>query len=282
MTQKEIQAAYAGIIEGLDGGALKPAFDQLQALIAGTQAYAFQNKLNEMEETYRYLLQYYMEGTKDPMRDQIYGTIRAGAYELADQLKHQALAGESPLVYYACRRVIDLQPDETADILRQLQSQYQIDHLAAYEISSSKLFGKLWTTAFLPEADVEAIRGALKDEAFPVAAKCQIVSAFLLGLQVSFDKEKLLLLFDAADSPDEEVKIRACIAICLTLYTYRRRTMCYPAIRHRLETLAETPGFQSILKEIVLRFILSRETEKVTHKLQSEIIPEMIKRNPRR
>jgi len=45
--------------------------------------------------------------------------------------------------------------------------------------------------------------------------------------------------------------------------------------------LAETPDFKRILTTIILRFILSRETEKVTHKLQEEIIPEMMKLAPK-
>jgi tetratricopeptide (TPR) repeat protein len=280
MTQKEIHNACARITDSLNRGALKTAFDRLRGLIAGTQSYSFQNKLDEMEETYRYMLRYHAEGTKDPMREQIYGHIRAEAYELADRIRHRTLAAESPHTCYACLRTLSLHPVETADLVKQLHAQWQIENRSQYELSVSRLFGKLWTTAFLPETDAGVIRHALRKKDFPAQAKCQIVSAFLLGLQVSFDQEKLYLLFDAADSTDSEVRIRALVAICLTLYTYRQRTMYYPGIRHRLETLAETPGFKRILKTIIIRFIISRETEKVTHKLQEEFIPEMMKLNP--
>ena len=103
----------------------------------------------------------------------------------------------------------------------------------------------------------------------------------MLGLQEAFDKEKMLLLFDAANHPDEEIKARALISLLISLYTYRKRTDLYPQIANRLSALAEVPGFTKTICTIILRFILARETEKITRKLQDEIIPEMMKLSPK-
>ena len=104
----------------------------------------------------------------------------------------------------------------------------------------------------------------------------------MLGLQAAFDKEKLLLLFDAANLQEDEIRYRALIGILLTLYTYRKRTALYPQIADRLAALSEGfPNFTKAIRTITLRFILARETEKITRKLQDEIIPEMIKLGPK-
>jgi tetratricopeptide (TPR) repeat protein len=281
MKIQQIDTTYTRIADSLDTGALKPAFDSIQGLIAGTGLYSFQNKLNELQETYQYMLRYFAEGTKDPMQDQIYASIRTGSYELTDQIRHEALIAESPEAYYAVKRTIDIQSIDIKELIDDSQSQYELEDFVNYENSVSQLFAKIWTTAFLSEKNTNPIRKSLKSKTFPSAAKCQIVSALLLGLQISFDKEKLYLLFDAANLKDEEVRIRALIAICLTLYTYRKRTFFYPGIQHRLDSLAETPDFKRIMNTIIIRFILSRETEKVTHKLQEEIIPAMMKLAPK-
>lgn len=281
MKIQQIDTTYTRITDSLDTGALKPAFDSIQGLIAGTGLYSFQDKLNELQETYQYMLRYFAEGTKDPMQDQIYANIRTGSYELADQIHHEALIAESPNTYYAVKRTIDTQTIDIKDVIDDLQSQYELEDFVNYENSVSQSFAKILTTAFLSEKNIIPIRKSLKSKTFPSAAKCQIVSALLLGLQISFDKEKLYLLFDAANLKDEEVRIRALIAICLTLYTYRKRTFFYPGIQHRLDSLAETPDFKRIMNTIIIRFILSRETEKVTHKLQEEIIPAMMKLAPK-
>jgi tetratricopeptide (TPR) repeat protein len=281
MTAKEIHTNHARILDALDEGMLKPAFDLLQGFVSGTQSYVFQNKLNELQETYQYMLRYYVEGTKDPMQEQIYASICSGAYELADQIKHHSLSIDSPQIYYATKRNLSIQPVELATYIQQIRINYDLEDHKQFESSVDQLFNTLWTTAFLSEKDVSQIRMALIDKSFPTSTKCQMMSAILLGLHVSFDKEKIFLLFDATESDDNEVRIRAIIAICLTLFIYIRRTVYYSGIRHRLETLGETPDFKRILTTIILRFILTRETEKVTHKLQEEIIPEMMKLAPK-
>ena len=277
MTSKEIQTSYDCIRDSLDQGALKIAFDMLQGLISGTHLYMFQQNLNELQETYQYMLRYFVEGTNDPMQSQIYGNLISSAYEMADRIKHGSLQTTSPLIFYATGRNMSIQPDGPEAYIQKIQTSYDIEDYKQYESSVELLFNKIWATAFLSENDVSPLRNGLKSQPFPVAAKCQIVSALLLGLQISFDKEKMYLLFDAAHSDNDEVRVRAMIAVCLTFFTYHQRINFYPDIRKRLEILSETPDFERILTTIILRFILSRETEKVTHKLQEEIFPEMMK-----
>ena len=62
---------------------------------------------------------------------------------------------------------------------------------------------------------------------------------------------------------------------------YRKRTANYPEIDRRLAALADLiPGFTTLLRQITLRFILARETEKINQKLQNEILPQLLKNNP--
>lgn len=282
MTLQEINKAYNRIVGSLDSKELKNAFDSLQALIAGSREYSFQDKLNELQETYRYMLRYRIEGAKDPMQEQIYNNLQASAYELADSVRQKALAVESPLTYYSRRRSLAIQPPLT---YKQLHNQLIIEYEANKHRESDAfnicIFNKIWVSGFLKPEEANEIRDMLVDEASPFTTGCQIVSALLLGLQEAFDKEKALLLFDAANHTNEEIRVRALIAILITLYTYRKRMALYPQIANRLAALAEVPGFTKALRTITLRFILARETEKITRKIQDEIIPEMMKLSPK-
>ena len=272
MTLQEINKAYNRIVGSLDSKELKNAFDSLQALIAGSREYSFQDKLNELQDTYKYMLRYRIEGAKDPMQEQIYNNLQASTYELADSVKQKAVAVESPLSYYSRRRSLNIQPSLT---YKQLHDQLFLEHEAGKHKESDAfnilIFNKIWVSSFLKREEAEDIRGMLHDNALPFTTGSQIVSALMLGLQEAFDREKILLLFDAASHPNEEVKVRALISILITLYTYRKRTQLYPQIADRLAALAETPGFIKTIRTIILRFILARETEKITRKLQDEI-----------
>ena len=291
MTIQEINKAYNRIIGSLDEKELKNAFDFLQGLIAGIREYSFQDRLNELQDTYKYMLRYRIEGAKDPMQDQIYNNLIASSYEFADIVKHKALSVDSPLSYYSRRRMMQKELtnyDQLHKVLRNaslvkietptgtITEQQQI------ESATILLFNKIWTSNPLNKEEIASIRNLLNDQELPFIIGSQIVSALMLGLQAAFDKEKLLLLFDAANLQEDEIRYRALIGILLTLYTYRKRTALYPQIADRLAALSEGfPNFTKAIRTITLRFILARETEKITRKLQDEIIPEMIKLGPK-
>jgi len=52
MTLQEINKAYNRIIGSLDSKELKNAFDSIQTLISGSREISFQDKLNELQDTY--------------------------------------------------------------------------------------------------------------------------------------------------------------------------------------------------------------------------------------
>lgn len=283
MTIQEINKTYNRIIGSLDSKELKEAFVSLHSMISGLQAFEFHEKQLELQDTYTYMLKYRLEGFKDPMHEQIYKSLLASAYELADKVKHQGLKDISPLAFYSKRRTSQKIPQKN---FSELHAELSVPLLAKedkiqYETALSALFQQIWISDLLTTDKAQGIREILLDDSLPFVVGCQIVSALWLGLQVAFDKEKLVLLFDALALHEQEIRIRALVCILLTLYIYRKRTWLYPQVMNRLDAVAEsTPAFTKEIQTIILRFILSRETEKITRKLQEEIIPEMMKLGP--
>jgi tetratricopeptide (TPR) repeat protein len=289
MTIQDIQTIYGEIIHSLDRRALKTAFDSLANLIADSQACMFREELNGLRETYKQLLHYYTEGSKDPMQAKIYHDLTASAYEFADKIRHKLLVAESPELYYVVQRTSAHHPEELARLTGDVVSSYEINDPQLTHTALSLLFKHIWTTPFLSEDETEILYRILSAGPAPdrpakngcSVLNSQIVSSLMLGLQHVFDKRKMQLLIVAAASKDEEVKIRAYAGLLVTLFLYRFRTDCYPEIKHHLEVLAETPGFRKITCLIILRFILARETEKISNKIRDEIMPEMMKLNPK-
>lgn len=284
MTIQEINRAYDRIIGSLDHKELKSAFVFLQGMISGVREYSFQEKLTELQETYKYMLRYRMQGVNDPMQEPIYHGLLASTYELADRVKHKALSAESSLAFYSLRRTTSNAQDPGYEQLHKMLDipSNTMELEMQFENALATLFRKIWISDPLTVDESLNIKEILFDPELPPIAGAQIVSALYMGLQSAFDKEKIFILFDAAQLEEEEIRIRALISILLTLYTYRKRTYLYPQIEDRLATLAEGyPALTSSILTITLRFILARETEKITKKLQEEIIPEMIKLSPK-
>lgn len=281
MTSQEITTYYNGIIVSLDNKELKNAFDSLRQLIVATKEYTFLDKLNEMHDTYKYMLRYRVEGVADPMQQQIYRNLLIATYELASKIVRQILQKDSPRMYYSRLRSIDIpRPFTYKELADTLASSPEKDGRAQFDQALVTLFHKIWVSGLLSIDEAAEIQQILLNESQPYVAS-ETVSALTLALQESFDERKLMLLFDAADQNDLQVKIRAIIGILLTLYIYRHRLYLYPRTNERLAELAEQPGFLPLLRTIILKFILSRETEKITRKLQNEIIPQMMKLTPK-
>ncbi|WP_085536241.1 tetratricopeptide repeat protein [Massilibacteroides vaginae] len=282
MTQQEINQACNRAIGSLDSKELKNALDTLQGLISGNRLFSFQDRLNDIHDTYRNMLRYRTEGAKDPMQEHIYRSLQTQSYELADAIKRDLLGKESTLSYYMYLRNTGTTLFPSFDQAhKQLKTEVEVDNQLGYENSLTDLFNRIWLSDTLSLQDTEEIKAILADNALPHHIGCQIVSALTLGLQTMFDNNKIMLLFDAASHIHNEIRVRAYIGILLTLYFYRNRIKLYPAIYDRLGFLSENGQFIKTVRTITLRFILARETEKITRKLQDEIIPEMLKLNAR-
>ena len=286
MDIQEINKEYDRIVGHLDRKELKLAFDGLFGLMAGCNEYGLQDKWNERQETYKCMLHYRIEGVQDPMQEQIYESVQRSVYELADTLRGKLLYKESPLCFYSRRRILNAQKEVSFHLLHQslaalVEAKHQdssmVKHVTAIR---HRLFYKIWVSGFLSAEEIFDLKAFLQDKMLPAFVPCQIVSALLLGLEEFFDMGKMNLLFDAAASPDPEISSRAWVAILVILYKYRKRTCLYPQLQDRLQAIAEIrPSLTKDLRAITLKFIIARETEKITRKLQDEIIPDMMKLN---
>ncbi|MDR2680814.1 MAG: tetratricopeptide repeat protein [Tannerella sp.] len=287
MTTQEIHTTREQITNSLDRRELKAAFDSLYGFMAGTRSFMFLDELNSLQETYKQLLYYYTEGSRDPMQTKIYNELTASAYELADKITQHVFTRESAYLYYTVRRTFSTHPEDIAKLTDTIISSYETGHTSFAEKAVSLLFKRIWTSGYLTEEEMTSLHTTIDAGNMPAGKtsgikgmtilNCQIVSSLILGLQEFFDKRKLQLLIIAAGINDREVKIRAYTGILLTLYLYRHRVDCFPEIKHRLDALAEETEFRKITYMIIQCFILSRETEKISNKIRDEIIPEMMK-----
>jgi tetratricopeptide (TPR) repeat protein len=308
MTTQEIQKLHSKITNSIDKRELKNVFDSLYQVIDQSMNYMFREKVSEIKQTYKQMLHYFAQGSNDSLRLKIYNDIIVSLYELNDHLAIALNLVNSNQLYFSTKRTIEMRKESFPVLLDNISNDYDLGNYFNAESSVIRLFKYIWTSSFLSDDDFMLLQKRLQSYSGKIDSpesknkpankksldissqqktgdntilNCQIVAALTLGLISFFDKKKLLLLFDAALSDDEEIRQRAYIGIMLTLFIYRSRITFYPEVVYPLEALLEIPGFKKAAYFIVLRFILSRETEKISKKLKDEIIPEMIRLNPR-
>ena len=292
MAEQEFDSSYRYICGHLAARRLKPAFDLIGNLISVYGVGTHYDEYRNMEETYRFMLKYTVEGIRDPERQRIYRKLIVSAYDLADKVYGAVCLKVSPSVEYEKKRIFrnDFISDPGAFVIRledfYLQSpgsteqEPSPDKVAGHHQDMRRLFCHTWFTDKLSSTEIEPLRTLLRSAVVPVWYRSFLVTAVTLSLLRYFDEGKFSLLFDGYSTGEEEIRQRALTGLLLCLYRYDDRLPFFPAIGARLKIVAEESGFMQNLERIILQLNRSKGTEKLIQRIKDEILPEMIKISP--
>ncbi|MGQ1787677.1 MULTISPECIES: tetratricopeptide repeat protein [unclassified Saccharicrinis] len=242
-----------------------------------------------LEFTYKSMLKYTVEGVNDPERQKVYNNIVSSCYHLSDKLFSSINNIHSSGIFFETRRKI--KTEESNGLKELIQSFYgeltqqrmseQADIGSDIENRAALLiFNKLWVTEELSNDEVSEIKKLIHDASIHFSYRSIFISALTIGLLKEFCLEKILLMFDFANHPENELKQRGITGLLLTLYKYDSRTNLYPEISARLSLLEDNKGLIDNFISITVQLIRTRETEKISKKLTDEIIPEVVKMRP--
>ncbi len=298
MNDRELKIQYNEICQNLAERKLKPAFDQLEALIKASGLIIYLDEWRNLEQTYHYMLQYTVEGIQDPERQKIYRKLIRSVFELVDKIVDEIRTKSSPSLEYEKKRGFATGALNLETLFSELEDFYLHEEMRALvddiEIQSSSrkieaaahhekvvtLFYHLWFQNNLSAKEIEFFKSFFSSELIAVEYKSFIVASLILSLLRRFDAAKFTLLFDIYESEETELNQRAIIGLLIGFYKYDARLPFYPAITGRLKILNENPEFKQNIERVIVQFIRSKETEKIRKKITDEIIPEMIKISP--
>ncbi len=280
---------------------------QLAEAIARTEVFADElhdwqltDKVKNLRENYRLMLGYAIEGVTDPEQKKIYNSLVTNCYHLADEVKESLLSINSLNFIYSQKRyllhtgkvssqelVTELEAASTNAQLPELLEQSlntgnkKREYAQQHELLGHQLFKQIWLANYHAANEIELFRSALNDDVISTEDKCLAVSALTLSLLRYFDDERLLLLIEQCENTENAISQRALVGLLPILAKYDARLPLYPAIRNRLVVLFDSSTVAKSVKRIILQYARSNETEKITRKLQEEILPEMMKIAPK-
>ncbi|MCD4793305.1 MAG: hypothetical protein K8R54_08745 [Bacteroidales bacterium] len=252
------------------------------------------NKINKPEisrsfekqkETYHYLLEYTFKGINDPEKPQIYKNIQKSLLEISENLKDLSYLKDSTSKLASEKRMLDAEIGKQKITIKE-----EIENLLTSSKDSEsnsrkkniyKLFFLLWLTDKFSESDNNILKKYARSKKLHFHEKSVLVSAITLSLLRRFDKRKFHVLFNFYDADEENVWNRALVGIVMAFYRYDKRIYLYDDIIARLRLISEDDNIKLHIENIILQFIRSKETEKISKKLRDEIIPEMEKFRPK-
>lgn len=95
MSRTKIKTFLKKTNDFIEKNELKSALDSIKALANNLQNWSITDKLNELNNNYKYMLYYLIEGTTDPEQDKIYNKLIRDTYKLASDVAEVALTEES-------------------------------------------------------------------------------------------------------------------------------------------------------------------------------------------
>ena len=298
MNAGQIHATFKTISHFLVSGQVKNAFDKIRVLVNELQIGEYADRLEDLEQNYRFLLHYYITGVDDPQRKTVYNKLIAKVFVLNSELREELILRNSSNYEYTQKRYYPhtKKHHTTIDLFNALKYYHSQTALikngediqlvelkrlrSNYESLIPELFGLFWLSTVIGSQEKILFNEALHTDYPGWIEKTVLISALTLNLWRMFDENKLMLLFDACLVDDQKVKQRALVGLCFVMARYNRFLPFFPSIRNRLVLLADDHHVVDNFQNIIIQIIATAETEKITKKMQEEILPEVMKISP--
>lgn len=292
MNEQSIQKQYNQIVSLLEDKRLKEALVQLDAFLYNSNDWSLRNRLEQIQTSYQYMLQYMKLGMKDPERQKLYRQLLADTWEIADQTRIALLDEISTHYYHSLRRnpnqlpkAYDLSGQQK--ILEGFADEMAVSQLANYqgldailrrhEETHQVMFLTTWSNSSWTLEEFAQAEDMLRSETLPTNDLCLFVSAVTLSLMECFDERKVNWLLDGLRHTNPQINQRALVGLVITLHLYSSRIALYPELEARISLFREDPNFSKQVNRIYIQLLRSQETEKIDRKMREEIIPEMMK-----
>ena len=293
MNEKTINEQYSYIRTLLENKRLKEALMQLESLLWQCPDWDLRTRLEQLQTSYKYMLDYMRQGANDPERWNLFQKLIADTWGIADQSRLLMLDNSSPRYYHEVRRMpepaglSEYKLEKLLHILESfnddlavsgLLSEEKMDGvLKVHEDTLKFMFVRTWTNSAWTPQDEQEAQAMLTSELLPVDDLCLLVSAVTLSLLECFDIRKIMWLLDAYQHSNVNASQRALVGAIIVFHTYRNRLTLYPELMKRVDLMEEIPSLREDVQRIYRQMLLCQETEKIDKKMREEIIPEMLK-----
>jgi len=255
-------------------------------------------EIENFEMTYKYMLQYNINNTADTNRQQIYENLQRSLLLIIDHICYTARNISPEMsIYYAKDKGItkDLQLDEVNTLLDQLNVFISIDELLEnipvevreqnkvefHHQHFNDIFNRLLIKNHLGKNEYYLYSTIFHSENFHWFDKCTLVSGLTISLLTNFDTEKFRLLAEVFLIGETQVMERALAGFILSILKFENRLSLFPNIKKELTKISTSPFFNDHFLLLALQLIKSVDTEKVSKKIQEELLPEVMKAAPK-
>lgn len=245
------------------------------ALLAEGRLLEAIDALSAVADSYRMMLSYLRQGVADPQRSQVYVSLVAEVYKLADTLAEKCASVDSHNFVYTRKQYLCDALNSKSASFDVLFEALESDSMPIGEVYSAS--GRMFAYVWLFGGTEDQLSSLFNSPFVSSANKCLALSALTLFLMRRFDESKFILLASLTQNADEPLAIRAMVGLLPLLFEYESRLGFYPRLQARLADVFDSAGYRSEFKHILMQYIRTSETSGLAREMKEEIIPQMKK-----
>ena len=269
---------------------------ELQNFFAVYPRPSAQAEMDTLLSEYQTMMRYWQNGYEDPKLETNYQLLLQRAYRLYASTSLWRRIASSPFISTTYSNII-MQPREWSVVNIRQELESFVSDIALVELEPANkqelrrkelcnrhfeqmrsLFDFLWTSGQWTDAFGSAFQEILLSPTIDVDDQQLIVSAIMLSLINVFDMAKFRVLINVyRQATDERVRQRALVGWVLG----RNYTLSgvFPEELELVNDLLTDPDVVQELTELQIQMIYCINAEDDHHKIQSEIIPDLMKGN---
>lgn len=278
--EEEIRNRAHEIREMLLHSRLKEALELMQVQMGGVQDWSVTSRYEDMERSYRYMLQYFANGSPDEHRSEVYRQLIRRAILLNDDILQARLQQTSMLLYYQHLRSRLSRNDTLESLQKSLESYSELGGAEQHERTLTILFDLIWTSG-LWTSEFGSQMAILTESGLVLSDDAAFaVSAVTMALLERFDPAKMLFLCREAQNVVIQVSVRALTGLAVTMVRYTDILPHFPEIRAAISVLSDDAAVRERMLKVQMALLLCRETKEIDRRMREEIIPTMLS-NPK-
>ncbi|MBD5172984.1 MAG: tetratricopeptide repeat protein [Bacteroidales bacterium] len=280
----------------LDEGRIRETAALLTNLAVSLKTPYIQSMINKSMETYKYMMRFFLNGISDENREKVTSDIIESLRDAANYIVIESRVSNSPDLYSSTLRLNRLNDRKFTELIEEFKEIEDAYQLSLYSQSEGNydeelnrrrdyaledIFNRMLTSALRPEDIIEATK-SVNEGGLPEVASKLIISGLTLSILQVYSYETLKALLDIYENNEENnpLATRALTGIVFGIYMHHDRVVKNEELLNRLRLWEDSVSTYVKLRETIRGIVGVRDTDRITNKMQEEVIPELMKLRP--
>lgn len=149
MASGKYNSIHTKLYSLIEKGSLHIVFKTMREMISSNTEPAIADSLNRLEDTYKYMIHYLIEGYQDNGRNDVLSGIKDELHSLNDRLLRDAVIKDSSDIYSSTKRFINIRKENLKSLINEIHQIYP-EYLLAGGTDSARVFQKKFMIHFPP------------------------------------------------------------------------------------------------------------------------------------